>query len=119
MDRHQEKAFLAARDMQKTLDRLRPKFGVEFGVEIRIGAGIHCGIAQVGNMGSAELPNYTCIGDNVNLASSLESLKMRYSVGIIVSSAAKEQCEAIRFRHLDRIRVKGSSRPMDIYIPFR
>lgn len=115
--RHQEKAVLAALDMQKALDRLRPQFIAEFGVKISIGAGIHCGIAQVGNMGSDDLLNYTCIGDNVNLASRLESLTKRYGVGIIVSSAVKDQCETVEFRHLDRIRVKGSSRPMDIYTP--
>lgn len=114
---HQEKAVLAALDMQKTLDRLRPDFFARYGVEIRIGAGIHSGMAQVGNMGSDDLLNYTCIGDNVNLASRLESLSKRYGVGIIVSSDVKEQCESVAFRHLDRIRVKGSSRPMDIYTP--
>lgn len=114
---HQEKAVLAALDMQKALDSLRPAFVAEFGVKIRIGAGIHCGIAQVGNMGSDDLLNYTCIGDNVNLASRLESLTKRYGVGIIVSSTIKEQCGNLVFRHLDRIRVKGSSRPLDIYTP--
>lgn len=116
--RYQEKAVLAALDMHRELDRLRSQFEAEFGVEIRIGAGIHCVIAQVGNMGSSDLLNYTCIGDNVNLASRLESLTKRYGVGIITSSAVKEQCPTITFLQLDRIRVKGSSRPMDIYTPW-
>lgn len=117
VERHQEKAVLAALDMQKKLEKLRPQFNRDFGVEIRIGAGIHSGLVQVGNMGSADLLNYTCIGDNVNLASRLEGLCKRYGVGIVVSSAVVEKCEGMHFRPLDRIRVKGSSRPLDIFTP--
>ena len=114
---HQQKAVLAALDMQKKLTELRSRFMREFGVAIKIGAGIHCGIVQVGNMGSSDLLNYTCIGDNVNLASRLEGLTKHYGVGIIVSSAVMAQCSGLRFRQLDRIRVKGSSRPLEIYTP--
>lgn len=114
---HQEKAVRAALDMQKTLAELRPRFLQEFGVEVRIGAGIHAGPVQVGNMGSRDLLNYTCIGDTVNLASRLEGLCKRYGAGIVVSSAVTAQCRDLHFRQLDRIRVKGSTRPLDIFTP--
>ncbi len=114
---HQKKAVIAALDMQRRLEKLRPQFVRDFGVEINIGAGIHSGPVQVGNMGSDDLLNYTCIGDNVNLASWLEGLCKRYGAGIVVSRAVMEKCGGIYFRPLDRIRVKGSSRPLEIFMP--
>lgn len=114
---HQQKAVLAALDMQHRLEALRPQFLKDFGVEVRIGAGIHAGTVQVGNMGSRDLLNYTCIGDTVNLASRLEGLCKRYGAGIVVSSAVVTACEGLHFRPLDRIRVKGSSRPLEIFTP--
>ena len=115
---HARKAVEAALAMQRELERLRPEFVREFGVEVHIGAGIHTGLVHVGNMGSAELLDYTCIGDNVNLASRLEGLCKRYGVGIVVSGATAQACEdAFTFRHLDRIRVKGKNQPVDIFCP--
>ncbi len=115
---HARKAVAAACAMQDELARLRPGFLRDFGVEVRIGAGINTGPVHVGNMGSAELLDYTCIGDNVNLASRLEGLCKRYGVGVIVSSDTASACgEAFRFRHLDRIRVKGKHQAVDIYCP--
>ena len=115
---HARKAVDAACAMQRELERLRPEFLREFGVEVRIGAGINTGPVHVGNMGSAELLDYTCIGDNVNLASRLEGLCKRYGADTVVSADTAQACgEAFRFRHLDRIRVKGKSQAVDIYTP--
>lgn len=115
---HPRKAVLAALAMHRRLDELRPEFQREFGVEVRMGAGIHTGPAHVGNMGSAELLDYTCIGDSVNLASRLEGMCKRYGAGIVVSADTAAACgESLRFRRLDSIRVKGKTRPVDIFTP--
>lgn len=107
VENHQPKAVKAAIDRQKKLSDVRPQFQEEFGIELKMGAGIHTGIAQVGNMGSSDLLNYTCIDDNVNLASRLESLCKRYGVGIVVSADIVEACpDDMPFRQLDKIRVK-------------
>lgn len=115
---HQVKAVSTAIAMQETLKTLREEFKKEFGVEMYIGAGINCGLVHVGNMGSQELLDYTCIGDNVNLASRLEGLCKRYGVGIVISGAVRDACgQAFFFRLLDRIRVKGKSESVRIYTP--
>lgn len=117
VDLHQKKAVLAALDMHKVLKTLRPQFLREFGAEIKIGAGIHSGVVQVGNMGSNDLLNYTCIGDTVNVASRLEGICKHYGADIIVSSMVMANCPDLYFRKLDKIRVKGISRPLEIYTP--
>lgn len=117
---HQLKAVSAAIAMQDELKKLRQDFKKSFGVEIYMGAGINCGLVQVGNMGSKDLLDYTCIGDNVNLASRLEGLCKQYGADIIVSGAVRDACAgAMPFRLLDRIRVKGKSGPVNIFTPLR
>ncbi len=118
VENHQRKAVETALEMQATLARLRPQFRERFGVELRIGCGINCGPAHVGNMGSNDLLDYTCIGDNVNLASRLEGLCRVYGCDIIVSGAVAAACgPGIFFRLLDRVRVKGKQQAVEILVP--
>jgi adenylate cyclase len=117
---HPARAVSAALTMQETLLTLNGELQAEFGVSLRIGAGIHTGPAYVGNMGSAELINYTLIGDNVNLASRLEGLCPRYGVGVVVSGETRDGCAgAFAFQYLDTIRVKGKSQSVSVYAPMR
>lgn len=117
---HPARAVSAALAMQEKLLTLNGELQAEFGVGVRIGAGVHTGSAYVGNMGSAELVNYTLIGDNVNLASRLEGLCPQYGVGLVVSGETGAGCgEAFAFQYLDTIRVKGKSQPVRVYAPLR
>lgn len=86
-------------------------------MEIRIGAGINTGAVHVGNMGTKELLNYTCIGDEVNLASRLESMCKYYGASIVVSENCAKACKNLEFRKLDRIRVKGKNTAISIFTP--
>jgi adenylate cyclase len=118
--KHPARAVSVALAMQEKLLSLNGELRAEFGVDLRIGAGIHTGPAYVGNMGSAELVNYTLIGDNVNLASRLEGLCPQYGVGVVVSGETRAGCAgAFAFQYLDTIRVKGKSRPVGVYAPMR
>lgn len=112
---HPARAVRTALRMQELLRELNISLEKEFGVRLAIGAGVHTGAVYVGNMGSEDLLDYTCIGDNVNLASRLEGLCPKYGVGIVVSGDTARQCaDDLYFRPLDTIRVKGRTHSVDI-----
>lgn len=85
---------------------------------INIGIGIHFGNIIFGTVGSHDRMDTTVVGDNVNVASRLESLASRYDADIIVSSQVLDASEAKKrfaYRLLDWVRVPGRQQPVEIY----
>jgi adenylate cyclase len=102
--------------MLEHLKELNVGFQEKFGLTIKIGVGLHCGKVRVGNMGSADLFDYTLIGDNVNLTSRLEGLTKYYGQTLLVSQAMVEACgDAYEYLEMDSVRVKGKHEPITIY----
>lgn len=93
--------------------------------DIAIGIGINSGDMVVGNIGGIERFDYTVIGDQVNIASRLESLTKQYGVSTLVSSATKNLFEKenanlqVIFRLIDSVIVKGKKQSLHIYQPMR
>ncbi len=117
---HAGRACRGALEMLARLDSLRERWRGEGSPVFDIGAGIHTGIAAVGNMGSQLRYGYTAVGDSVNLSSRLEGLNKIYGTRILVTEAtvrrAHEHGEGdLLFRELDLIRVKGKQEPALIY----
>lgn len=110
-------AVRAARDMIAAVDRLNPEVRKDGWPDLEIGVGINTDVVVAGNMGSIERLNYTVIGDGVNLASRLEGLTKVYGLPILVTEMTAKRCPDLRFRELDRVRVKGKSEPVALYEP--
>lgn len=91
-------------------------------MKIKIGIGISSGEVVSGNIGSQKRMDYTVIGDGVDISSRLEGLTKQYGstdkhgCDVILSEFTYNLCrDRVWARELDRIRVKGKSRPINIY----
>lgn len=84
-------------------------------IAVNIGIGLNTGLASVGNFGSAQRFTYSCLGDDVNLASRLESQCKAYAVGIVIGQKTQAQVGEYATLELDRVMVKGRTEPECIF----
>lgn len=116
MEDHAVQACLAALEQQEALDLLRPALLQEFGHEIYVRMGLNSGTVTAGNMGSDRRFQYTVMGDPVNQASRFEPTNKDYGTRIIIGETTYLGAKtAIDARLLDKILVKGKTKPILIY----
>lgn len=81
-----------------------------------MGLGVNTATVVVGNMGSDQRFDYTCLGDGVNLASRLEGQSKPYGVKIVIGPKTAEYVrDTYQTIELDLIAVKGKTEPVKIY----
>jgi len=114
---HARYSLEAALAMQKAIRRLDPDFVKRGWPPLIIGAGINCGVMNVGDMGSKFRRAYTVMGDTVNLASRLEGLTKEYGVGILVSENVVNAVPSYVYREVDKVQVKGRAEGVAIFEP--
>ena len=118
VDNHQHAVYAVKTGLQM-LDALE-----EFNDEVTkegipafgMGLGINTDTVVVGNMGSDQRFDYTCLGDGVNLAARLEGQSKPYAVRVIIGPKTAEYVrDAYQVIELDLIAVKGKTEPARIF----
>eukprot|EP00667_Euglena_gracilis_P008714 EG_transcript_8834 len=114
--RHEAAAVSAALAMQEAVQSLHCGWAARHLPELKFRLGLHTGGCLVGNFGCSHRVSYTCLGDDVNLASRLEALNKKFGTTICVSQATYDGChEDFHFRHLSKVTVPGRSEVLSVY----
>ncbi|MGK0172268.1 MAG: adenylate cyclase, partial [Gammaproteobacteria bacterium] len=111
-----DNALKVASEMTLTLEQFNARRIAAGQDPINVRIGISSGEVVAGNIGSPKRMDYTVIGDGVNIAARLESANKTYATRILLSeSTYAELSERKSIRLIDRVRVKGTRSPIDIY----
>lgn len=114
---HVQNAINCAFQMLEITNELSLIFEKEGLPKIKVGVGINTGEMNVGDMGSTYRRAYTVLGDAVNLGSRLEGLTKFYGVDLLVGETCIKHCPDMKFRLIDKVRVKGKHKAVSIYEP--
>ena len=113
---HAKMAVKTALQMMESLDTFNDEVTKEGIPAFGMGLGINTGTVVVGNMGSDQRFDYTCLGDSVNLAARLEGQSKPYGVRIILGERTAEQVkDEYSVVELDCIAVKGKTKGVKIF----
>ena len=116
---HCKNAVKAALEMLGELKGFNDEITAEGTPAFGMGIGINTGVVVVGNMGSEQRFDYTCLGDAVNLSSRLEGQSKNYGVLIVLGPTTAERLNNEYFTiELDCIAVKGKKEGVTIYTVF-
>jgi adenylate cyclase len=113
---HAKNAVRTGLQMMGSLDAFNAEVTAEGIPAFGMGLGINTDTVVVGNMGSDQRFDYTCLGDGVNLAARLEGQSKPYGVKIVLGSKTAQLVKNEYFvLELDCIAVKGKKEGVTIY----
>jgi adenylate cyclase len=109
-------AIEAALQMNESLRRLNADWQKRGLRTFEMGCGVNFGEVIFGNIGSSRKMEPTVIGDAVNVTSRLEGLTKDYGRPLLVGEAAADLVtDAFRLQFVDRVTMKGKTRPLRVY----
>jgi adenylate cyclase len=109
-------AMRGAAEMQRRVELLSKSLAADLAEPLKIGIGVHAGVAIIGTMGPPEAPIYSAIGDNINIAARFEGMTKAYECVLVVSAETLAQAGLDpRNAPLHRVRVRGRNERMSVY----
>jgi adenylate cyclase len=109
-------ALEGAAEMQTRIVRLNQSLADELEEPLRIGIGIHAGVAIVGTMGPPDAPIYSAIGDMVNTAARLENMTKALGCVLVVSAEALRQAGTDPGSAREhQVRIRGKTERLTVY----
>ncbi|MBB4267443.1 CHASE2 domain-containing protein [Roseospira visakhapatnamensis] len=116
---HADRAVRGALEARETVMALSREMTRATGApSLDLRVGVSSDAMLVGNIGAERRLSFTVIGDGINTAARLESANKQLGSRILVSHKTREQCsETLRFRLVDKIRVKGRQQAVTLYEP--
>jgi adenylate cyclase len=113
---HAELACRAALRMLQTLPAISSDWADVLHRELRLGIGIHTGIAHVGNTGTRRRSKYGPRGTNVNLTSRVEAATKQFDLPLLVTGAtAKRLSNRFATHRVCRARMPGIDQPIELF----
>jgi adenylate cyclase len=113
---HARHAVKTGLEMLGDLKAFNDSIAVEGVPPFGMGLGINTGDVVVGNMGSSQRFDYTCLGDAVNTASRLEGQSKPYHVKMVIGPKTYEYVkDEYLCLELDTLAVKGKTIGVNIY----
>ena len=111
---HADDACNAAVECLRSLEEFN--MGRDSRAKFETGIGINSGKVMLGNIGSKHKLKFTAVGDNVNLASRVESLTKEYRRPILITEYTKKLLTLdFETTELDGISIRGLDRKLIIY----
>ena len=102
--------------MQTRIEGLNRTLADDLSAPLRIGIGVHAGVAIVGTMGPPDAPIYSAIGDMVNTAARFEDMTKAFNCTMVVSEEALRQAgigPGDSPQH--QVRVRGKTERLTVY----
>jgi len=116
LEDHADCGVRAAISMVNSLSQLNVERQANGKKQIKMGIGLNSSPVIAGNIGSSDRMDYTVIGDGVNLAARLEGATKFYGAQILISEYTYKSLKGdYLIRELDRITLKGKTKPRRIY----
>jgi adenylate cyclase len=113
---HPDLACRAALEMLETLPTVTAEWASAIQTDLRLGIGVHTGIAQVGNAGSTRQTKYGPRGPSVHLANRVEAATKKLRLPFVATTATAERLSGhFATNRICRARMPGFGEPVDLY----